>query len=288
MYPEIHLFGLKIYPYGIMMGLGIVLAMTIFQKKCKSIGYDEDSTLNMAIVCVLSGLLGAKLLFLITEAGAVIKDPVYYIKNIGDGFVLYGAVIGGILAGYLYTKAKKWNFLKVFDIALPLIALGQGLGRIGCFFSGCCYGKETSAPWGIVFRNSPFAPNGVKLVPTQLISSLTDFMIFGILLWFDSKKKSRDGQTGALYLILYSIGRFIIEFFRGDPRGTVFDVLSTSQFICIFVFAAGLILLYSIHKRESINVQEDGISISEKEKEMGTDKAGTQSDEQMQDINRGK
>lgn len=265
MYPVIHLFGIKLYPYGMMMGLGIVLAVTFFLKRCKAEGYNEDSAFNMAIICCISGLLGAKLLFILTELPDFIKDPMSFVKNIGDGFVLYGAVIGGILAGYIYTRMKKWPFIKMLDMAVPLIAMAQGLGRIGCLFSGCCYGKETSAPWGLKFTNSPFAPNDVKLIPTQPISSLGNFIIFGILLWFDSRKKTRDGQTGALYLMLYSVGRFVIEFFRGDPRGTVFNVLSTSQFICIFVFAAGALLMcFSSIRREPNLAEEETSELDEK------------------------
>lgn len=249
MYPVIHLFGINLYPYGMMIAIGIVCAITIFMKRCKSIGYDEDSAFNLAIICCIAGIIGSKLLYIIVEFKDIIKHPLTIITDFGNGFVIYGGLILGILAALLYTKHKKWSFLKIFDIAAPLIALAQGFGRIGCLFAGCCYGRETNSQFGMYFKNSLYAPNNVKLIPTQLISSLGDFLIFGLLLLFDKRKGKKDGQTGSLYLILYSTGRFIIEFFRGDPRGTVLNVLSTSQFICLFVFPIGVILYVLLQKR---------------------------------------
>lgn len=118
----------------------------------------------------------------------------------------------------------------------------QGFGRIGCFLAGCCYGQETSSPLGITFTYSDFAPNGVSLIPTQEISSLLNFLNFFILINI-AKKKKAEGQVGGFYLIFYSIGRFILEFYRGDlERGNV-GSLSTSQFIAIFTLIAGILLV---------------------------------------------
>ena len=133
-------------------------------------------------------------------------------------------------------------FLKYFDLVMPSVALAQGFGRIGCFLAGCCYGRETDSALGIVFHNSSYAPNGVKLLPTQLISSGLDFLLCAVLILLDRKKKG-DGQIAGAYLVLYSIGRFILEFYRGDLiRGNV-GALTTSQFIAIFVALAGVILI---------------------------------------------
>ncbi len=142
------------------------------------------------------------------------------------------------------------KFLAYFDMLIPSVALAQGFGRIGCFLAGCCYGKETDMPWGIVFHESKYAPNGIRLLPTQLISSGLDFLLFFVLVWY-AKRKKGDGQIGGLYLILYSIGRFILEFYRGDLiRGNV-GALSTSQFISIFTVAAGIALFVSSGKKKS-------------------------------------
>ena len=144
--------------------------------------------------------------------------------------------------GWLYCMIKKLKFLEYFDLMMPSIALAQGFGRIGCFLAGCCYGKETSGALAITFTNSDFAPNNVPLIPTQIYSSVLDFVHF-LLLLYVAKHKKTDGQVAACYLIFYSIGRFVIEFFRGDiERGSV-GILSTSQFISIFTAAAGVALL---------------------------------------------
>lgn len=154
--------------------------------------------------------------------------------------MVYGGIIGGVLAALLYCRFKKLNFWDYFDIVLPSVAVAQGFGRIGCFLAGCCYGRETNSFFGIAFTHSDYAPNGVKLLPTQLFSAAGMFLIAGFLFWY-AKKERKKGQVGALYLILYSIGRFIIEFFRDDYRGAV-GFLSTSQFISLFILATGVLL----------------------------------------------
>lgn len=243
MFPEIHILGLTIYPYGMMIGIGLILAILTFVKRCKNSGLDEDSSFNLALTVGICGILGAKLLYILLELPKVIEDPSILIKEFSTGFVFYGGVILGVLTGYIYIRIKKWDFLKMLDLAIPSVPLAHGFGRIGCFFAGCCYGKETDSFLGMEFNNSPFAPHNVSLYPTQIMSSIGNFIIFLVLLWYDKNKREKDGQTGALYLILYSIFRFLIEFLRGDPRGTVFGLLSTSQFICLFAFAAGIILM---------------------------------------------
>lgn len=121
---------------------------------------------------------------------------------------------------------------------MPAVSFAQGFGRLGCFFAGCCYGRETDSWFSITFTHSDFAPNGVKLLPTQLMSSAGDFLICGLLLLY-AGRKPKEGQVAAGYMVLYGIGRFIIEFFRNDYRGSI-GVLSTSQIISIGVVAAGV------------------------------------------------
>ena len=141
----------------------------------------------------------------------------------------------------------KWNFWKIFDIAMPAVAMAQGFGRIGCLLAGCCYGIELDPanPIGIVFHNSAYAPNDVALLPTQIISSVLDFANCFVLLAL-SKKLKTDGQVASCYLIFYSIGRFVLEYFRGDLiRGNVGE-FSTSQFISLFICLIGLVLLFGL------------------------------------------
>jgi phosphatidylglycerol:prolipoprotein diacylglycerol transferase len=230
-----------IHGYGLMIAIGILAAYVVADYRAKRMSLDHERLFNLAIWSLAGGMLGAKLLYIITQIKEILSNP-KIILNITDGFIVYGGIIGGILAGYLYCKKANLNFLQYFDLAIPSVALAQGFGRIGCFLAGCCYGMETTSSLGIVFHNSAFAPNGIPLIPTQLISSGLDFLNFFALL-FIAKGKKAHGQVAGFYLIFYSVGRFILEFFRGDLiRGSV-GSLSTSQFISIFIFIIGWVLV---------------------------------------------
>ena len=238
------LFGLKIYSYGLMIAIGIISAGYLFISRSKKKGYDEDSLFNLIIFAVISGVLGGKLLFIVTEIKSIINNP-SILFNFGNGFVIYGAIILGALAIYVYCKRKKWNTLEILDAVVPGVALAQGFGRIGCLLAGCCYGAETTSPLGIQFPIDSLAPSGVHLHPTQIYSSVFDFALAVFLIWY-SRKARDNGKVMSMYVILYSIGRFFVEFLRNDPRGNV-GVLSTSQFIAIFTLMIG-IAIYNIQK----------------------------------------
>lgn len=230
-----------LYGYGMMIAIGILAAYFTAEYRAKRQKLAYEHVFYLTMWCVVGGFISAKLLFFLTEWKSVLADPVSYLQNLSDGFVVYGGIIGGILCGYLYCKSRGLAFLKYFDLIMPSIALAQGFGRIGCFLAGCCYGKETDSILSVTFHSSDFAPNGVALIPTQIYSSILDFLHFFLLLYV-ARNKKKDGQVAACYLIFYSIGRFLLEFLRGDlERGSV-GILSTSQFLSIFVacFGAGL------------------------------------------------
>lgn len=240
-----------VYGYGFMIAVGILAAWITIDFRAARQKLDRDCVFYLIIWCLVGGICGAKLLYWITEWKSILQNPDFLLDSIADGFVVYGGIIGGILAGWLYCRHKKISFLKYFDLAVPSVALAQGFGRIGCLLAGCCYGSETSGFFSITFRTSDFAPNNVALIPTQIYSSILDFVHFGVLLLIARHKKS-DGQVAACYLIFYSLGRFVLEFFRGDLiRGSV-GVLSTSQFISLFTGFAGAVMLYVVSKKKSI------------------------------------
>lgn len=233
----------SIYSYGAMIAIGIVAAFFTADFRAKKCGLDGDHVYGLGFTGLAGGILGAKLLFYITEIKEVIANP-KMLLNFSEGFVVYGGIIGGVLGAYLYLRVKKLPALRYVDLAIPSVALAQGFGRIGCFLAGCCYGRETKGWYGVTFHDSPFAPNGVSLIPTQLLSSAADFLHFFLLLWI-AKRKKQDGVVAAAYFICYSIGRFVIEFLRNDPRGNV-SIFSTSQFISLFMLAAGLAALVAL------------------------------------------
>lgn len=231
-------FGVPIYGYGTMIAMGIIAAVLLLNYRAQKRGYDEDSMLNMAILAVVFGVVGGKLLYLITEIKDILKDP-SILKDLGSGFVIYGAVIGGALGVHIYARRKKWKTLRIFDLAVPCVALAQGFGRIGCFFAGCCYGRPTSSFLGVTFKEGSLGPVDTCVLPTQIFSSVFDFALAFFLLWYDRKER-KAGRVFSLYLIIYSIGRFAIEFIRDDPRGSV-GILSTSQFISLFIVVLGIV-----------------------------------------------
>lgn len=239
MYNDLFSIGpVTIHGYGLMIGIGIVLALIAGTYLAKKKGIDADELFNLTTISVIGGFACAKVLFCIVEWDSFVKNPLGTLGS--SGFVVYGGIIGGILLCALYCKMKKLPFWKYFDTVLPAVAIAQGFGRIGCFLAGCCYGRETDSFVGIAFHNSKFAPNDVKLIPTQLFSSAGCFIMAAVLLAY-SRKERKDARTGALYLIMYSIGRSVIEYFRNDYRGAI-GILSTSQFISIFILIAGIIL----------------------------------------------
>ena len=249
MYNELITIGpITIYGYGLMIAIGISAAYFNTERLAKKCGLDPEPVFNILMIGVGFGMLGAKLLFYITILDEILADPSLIVKNLTEGFVVYGGIIFGILAALLYCQKKKLSFLHYLDCAAPSIALAQGFGRIGCFLAGCCYGSPMNTPISITFTNSAYAPNHVPLFPSQLVSSAFDFVHFWLLCIL-LKRNKQPGKIGAFYLVFYSIGRFIIEFFRGDlERGSV-GTLSTSQFISIFVAIAGISLIIFLSKK---------------------------------------
>lgn len=245
---------IKIYSYGLMIAIAIIAGTIMFCKRGKDKKYNEDYLLNAVIISVISGLLGGKLLYILVEIKTIIKDP-SILLNVGEGFVVYGGIIGGALALAIYSKIKKWNILEVFDLAVPALAIAQGIGRIGCFLAGCCYGGETDLWIGVEFPADSLAPTGVLLHPTQLYSSAFDFVLVIVLILY-SRKKKRSGSVFSLYLILYSIGRFLVEFLRDDPRGAV-GIFSTSQVISLCVFIGAIIFNCIMKNKGSVVKSEE-------------------------------
>lgn len=239
---------LTIHGYGFMIAVGILFAFFLGERQAKKHGLEPNEVDNIIFVCLVVGFLGSKITFVLTNWNAFLKNPMAYLGP--DGWVVYGGILGGILGGWLWCRYKKLDFKAYANLLFPEVALAQGFGRIGCFFAGCCYGKETTG-FGIVFPEGSLSPSGVKLIPTQLISSFGDFVLFYLLYRAYEDEKTRDDVT-ALYLIGYSVGRFIIEFFRGDEARGFIGPLSTSQFIAIFMCAAGIILLIMNHKKKDL------------------------------------
>lgn len=238
---------ITIHGYGLMIAIGILCCIAMAMYRAKKYSLDAEAILDIAIWGVLAGFVGAKLLYVVVEFESFTKNPMSLLGS--EGFVVYGGIIAGVLAAVVYCRKKNLAFMEYFDLAVPSISLAQGFGRIGCFLAGCCYGRETESFLGVTFPADSMAPSGVKLLPTQLFSSAGDFLIMGVLLLY-YKKNTRTGNVGAMYLLLYGIGRFLIEFLRADDRGG-FAGLSTSQIISIIMVVLSAVLFVCNKRREA-------------------------------------
>lgn len=258
------------YSYGLMIGIGALLAIFVSEWRAKRRGLDGELVFSAAVWGLLAGLLGAKLTFIISNIKLLFTNPSYVLGT--NGFTVYGGVVLGIIVGGLIVKRKKVDVPVYLDLVIPQIALAQGFGRIGCFLAGCCYGKPTDSHFGVVFPVEAIAPSGIPLIPTQLISAAGDFLIFAILLLLsyfatdylkvrkgEEELLDKDAVTkklrlfqplsmSGMYLILYGIGRFAIEFLRADPRRTALG-LTSNQYVSIVFVIAGLALLFYGYKR---------------------------------------
>ena len=262
--------GIVGYSYGLMIGIGALLAIFVSEWRAKRRGLDGELVFSAAVWGLLAGLLGAKLTFIISNIKLLFTNPSYVLGT--NGFTVYGGVVLGIIVGGLIVKRKKVDVPVYLDLVIPQIALAQGFGRIGCFLAGCCYGKPTDSHFGVVFPVEAIAPSGIPHIPTQLISAAGDFLIFAILLLLSNFAtdylKVRKGEEelldkdavtkklrlfqplsmSGMYLILYGIGRFAIEFLRADPRRTALG-LTSNQYVSIVFVIAGLALIFYGYKR---------------------------------------
>lgn len=241
MLPSFPVFGITIPMYGVMSAVGMLAAFILLGFTRKHTRFSEDQALSAAIWAIVMGFIGAKVLYWIVELDQIIADPSYLLHTLREGFVFYGALIGGLLGVAIFAATKKLPFFSLTDYFIPALVIGHAFGRIGCVFAGCCYGMECVSPISIVFPEGSAAPAGVPLLPTQIMESAFLFLLCAFLVW-RLKKQKPFGTVSGWYMVLYGAWRFGIEFFRSDERGAV-GVLSTSQFISIFVLLGGIALL---------------------------------------------
>jgi phosphatidylglycerol:prolipoprotein diacylglycerol transferase len=231
--------------YGVLLVLAILGGIYTSMRLGRGVGLDSAQVLDFCTWLILVALVGAKVLMVLTEWSYYRDHPgeIFSVSTLMAGGVFYGGFLAALFFTIWYVRVQKLSFWKLSDVLAPAVALGQSVGRLGCFSAGCDYGKPTSVPWGVVFTSS-FAhevagvPLGVRLHPTQIYESLATLIIFGLLLWWFPKRQ-RDGDVFLAYVGLYAVARFFLEFLRGDDdRGFVFNhLLSTSQFIALLALA---------------------------------------------------
>jgi phosphatidylglycerol:prolipoprotein diacylglycerol transferase len=262
MYPKILDLGpVTIHTYGLLLAVAFIAGIWITSRNARNQGIDPDVIWNMGLIVIFAALVGAKVILLFSNFQ-------YYSQNFREIFSLStlrspGAYYGGLLlaigAAALCIIKKRLPALAMADLAAPGIALGQAIGRLGCLSAGCCYGKPTRMPWGIVSRNQYSydnigVPLNAALHPTQIYDLIGALCLF-IFLTKRLSHKHAGGQILLEYLGLYGCLRFFIEFFRDDDRGFVlYGLLSTSQLIAILtVLGAAVIYYFRLHRSREVS-----------------------------------
>jgi phosphatidylglycerol:prolipoprotein diacylglycerol transferase len=255
MYPRLFDLGpITVYTYGVLLAAAYLLGLKFAMVRAQARGLDSVRVLDLGIYIIISALVGAKVLLLITDFRTFRADPAELLTLARSGGVFYGGLILAVAVALWYIRRAGLPLWTTCDVFAPGIALGHVVGRFGCFFAGCCYGRPTTKPWGIVFTD-PFAaanvgtPLGVHLHPTQLYEAGAELLILGILLFAERKSQRFAGFTFWLYILLYAISRYIIEFFRGDERGTI-GMFSTSQFISLVLAPLAIAMLLYLARRK--------------------------------------
>jgi len=249
MFPRLLSIGSFFVPtYGTLVALGFLVALFVVVRLAKREGLPSDLIANLGIYCGIAGLLGGKL-------GMFLFDWKLYWNNPGEIFtretlqaagVFQTGLLLAIVVAALYIRHNRLPWLETFDVFAPGVAIGHGIGRLGCFAAGCCWGVPTRLPWAVTFTNPQAnqltgVPLGIPLHPTQLYDSLAEAIIFGFLLW-RIRRPHPAGEIIGLYLVLYSVARFGIEFVRVHEQPTELG-LSLTQWISIGLFLFGVWLL---------------------------------------------
>lgn len=238
------LFGIDIMWYGILIATGMVLAVLIALREAKRLGISEDDILNLAMIAIPCGLIGARAYYVIFNWSYYAGDISEILNFRGGGLAIHGGLIGGILAGLIYAKVKNINFFKLADCVVLGIPLAQAIGRWGNFLNQEAHGGPTDLPWGIMV-------DGIKVHPTFLYESIWDLGVF-LFLFIFRKKQKYQGQILVDYIILYSIGRFFIEGLRTDSL--MLGPLRMAQVISLSCIILGVILNYILSRRAKNNI----------------------------------
>ncbi len=248
MYPRLFELGpITVYTYGVLLAAAYLFGLQLAMRRAKARGLDHNRVLDLGIFIIISALIGAKLLLFITDFKTFTANPRELLTLARSGGVFYGGLILAVVVALWYIRRHGLPLWTTTDVFAPGIALGHVVGRFGCLFAGCCFGRPTTLPWGITFTD-PFAatnvgtPLGIPLHPTQLYEAGAEFLILMVLLLTERKGRPFPGRTFWLYMLLYAVSRFIIEFYRGDERGNV-GALSTSQFISVLLVPLAIVML---------------------------------------------
>ena len=234
--------------YGTLVALGFLVGLFVAVRLAKREGLSSDLVANLGIYCGIAGLLGGKLGMFLFDWKQYWQNPhdIFSLDTLQAAGVYQTGLLVALVVAILYIRHNRLPWLDTLDVLAPGVAIGHAIGRLGCFAAGCCYGRPTHLPWGVTFTNPQAheltgVPLGVPLQPTQLYDSFVEFIIFGFLLW-RIRREHRAGEIIGLYMVLYSVARFIIEFARVHEQPTQLG-LSLTQWISLGTLLLGIWLL---------------------------------------------
>lgn len=252
MHPTLFTIGsFTIYSYGVMVAVGFAAATLFIYRSAPLYGFDKNKIIDMNIIALVTGIVGARLLYVLMNLGYYLNNP-FEIPNLSrGGLVWYGGFLAAAAFLFIYTRMAKCDFWNLVDLMAPYVAMAQAFGRIGCFLNGCCYGIGSSETFIFKVKDpGDLLPRH----PTQIYSALALFTLFLILRAWQARRRF-SGEIFLGYCILYAVERFIMEFFRGDnPK--IFMGLTMSQEVCLVIFAvATALFLYKAlsWKRNALN-----------------------------------
>lgn len=231
-----------VYSYGVLVLAAFLAAYLFAQKKAARIGLPPSIVSDLFLVLFVTGILGARLFYVLQHWDDFRGEFLRAFMIHEGGLVWYGGFLTAACAGLVYAAFRKWPILKLADLTAPFLALGQSVGRLGCFLNGCCYGNETRYFWGVRFPEDTMLRH-----PVQLYEAGASFLIFAVLLLFYDRRSRKDGSVIVLYLWLYASARFVVEFFRADQTLTL--GLSIPQWTSIFLLLGAALLGTALHRR---------------------------------------
>jgi phosphatidylglycerol:prolipoprotein diacylglycerol transferase len=256
MHPELFSLGpVTLYSYGVLLAASYLLGLQLARRRAAARGLDPGRILDLGIYIIIAALVGAKALLLVVDFDTFRQSPGELLSLARAGGVFYGGLVAAVGVAFWYMWRHELPFWTTCDVFAPGIALGHVTGRLGCLAAGCCYGKPTDVPWAIIFTDPKALANvgtplNIPLHPTQIYEAGAELLILGVLLGLERRRKGgTPGQIFWLYMLLYAVTRFVIEFYRGDPRGAV-GMFSTSQFISLLLGPLSLAMLVWVSRRQ--------------------------------------
>ena len=256
MFPKLISIGSFYIPtYGVLVALGFLAGLGVTMRLARRAGLPPEPVTNLVIYCAMAGIIGAKLFMFLFDLPDYIRNPgqILTLETLQAAGVFHGGFIVALLVAIFYIRRQKLPVLSTMDVFAPGVAIGQAIGRLGCFAAGCCWGRECDLPWGVHFRSDFAAPVPLDkaLHPVQLYESAADLLIFAFL-YRRAQQRHPAGQVIALYLVLYSTARFIIEFFREHEQALV-GPFSLTQWLALGLFALGTLILFFGRQHASLS-----------------------------------